>query len=83
MNFRFHEGSRVTVREDHPEFGLCAGTEGTVWACYNRVPAAYEVTFLVDDGSAFDALMNEDEIESSSLGDVNVSDSRPSVSKSA
>lgn len=60
--FRFHEGACVAVKSDNLELGLSAGETGIVWALYDTQPPAYEVTFSPQSGSAFDALMYEDEL---------------------
>jgi len=60
--FKFHEGAAVALRQDNPTLGLKAGDEGIVWALYDVRPPAYEVTFQVNNGEAFDALVGEDEL---------------------
>lgn len=60
--FKFSEGARVAAKHDSPQLGLAAGETGTVWALYDTLPPAYEVTFCSQDGGEFDALMYEEEL---------------------
>jgi hypothetical protein len=65
-NFKFQEGDRVTVTEDHPSLDLKVGDVGTIWCLYAIQPPAYEVTFTDSGGHRFDMTMYEDEIALSS-----------------
>ncbi len=60
--FQFGEGELVALREDYSELGLRVGDTGVIWAFYNTMPPAYEVTFKGEDGEPFDMTMSEDEL---------------------
>jgi hypothetical protein len=62
MTFKYHEGDRVALKEDHTDF-LPAGTHGIVFCYYTTTPPAYEINFALRDGEDFGAIMFEDDIE--------------------
>lgn len=74
--FKFTEGAQVAIKSDNPELGLAAGEVGTVWALYDTQPPAYEVTFSPPNGSAFDALMYEEELAEPAAEPVTTADNK-------
>src|SRR5207249_3259710 len=51
--FKYREGQRVALREDHPRLSLSAGDAGVIWCMYNIDPPTYEVNFRDKNGKLF------------------------------
>ena len=60
--FKLVEGAVVAIKNDNPQLGLVAGDTGIIWALYDIEPPAYEITFRLQNGEEFDALMYETEL---------------------
>ena len=61
--FRFHEGQKVSIKEDRPAGGIRAGDIGKIWALYDTNPVHYEVTFRASDGRDVDITLGENELD--------------------
>ena len=62
MKHQFNEGDFVTLTINYPTLGLCAGSQGRVWALYATELPSYEVTFCDAGGEEFDMVVSEDEL---------------------
>jgi hypothetical protein len=60
---KFECGDTVILRSDESLTDMKAGDAGTVIAWYAMEPPAYEVTFRDPEGTVFDALMKEEELD--------------------
>lgn len=60
--FKFKAGDVVAHREGRASLGLAAGSLGVVWCLYTTDPPAYEVTFWIRDGRAFEMTVYENEV---------------------
>jgi len=59
MNFKYREGEKVKLKDASRLSCVNPDSEGIIWAFYDLVAPAYEVTFTDDAGKTFDMLVAE------------------------
>jgi hypothetical protein len=62
----------VRLKQDHPDRDLKSGDCGVVWGVYGSEPGpySYEATFINEQGEAFDAMFEEEDVEEVRAEDV-------------